>query len=272
MRGDYLAIATLGFAEIFRHLANDSPWLGGSRGLKVHNVVRSLAVELQGFPPAASTSGMPEAQAQALRNALDRAGYAEMAFYLVLSWGAVALIWCLLLRLMRSGHGRAIRAIRDDEAVAELMGVNLTRYKVLVFVLGAGLAGLAGAIYAHTRRYPTPDQFNFMQGVTIVAMVVLGGMGSFSGTVLAAAVIYLLPVLLSFAPEAWRIPVFYDPTQGGLVERSPKDLWQVFFALVLITVILVRPQGLLGRRELSPGALWRRLRRGSFRAAAGGAP
>jgi branched-chain amino acid transport system permease protein len=244
MRGDYLAIATLGLSEILRNLANNSELLGKAQGLQVHNVVRAMMLAWLGDT--------------------DRARRAELWFYLVLSWGVAAGTLLLLRNVMKSGHGRAIQAIRDDEEAAELLGVNLTRYKVLVFVLGAALAGLAGAVYANFQRYVSPGQFNFMQGVTLVIIVVLGGMGSFTGTVLATVGIYLVPVLLTFAPSEWVMPVFYDPTQndplhGHWVYRSPKELWQVIFALLLIMVILVRPKGLMGRAEWSLVEAWRRL-------------
>ncbi|MCK6473159.1 MAG: branched-chain amino acid ABC transporter permease [Planctomycetes bacterium] len=240
MRGDYLAIATLGFGEIFRNIAINSEWLGTSQGLSVPNVFRAFLQEQIGLERMAARR-------------------AEMFFYIALSW-AVALLTLLLLRnLMRSAHGRAITAIRDDETAAELLGVNLTRYKVLVFVLGAALAGLAGAVYANYQRYVSPNQFGFMQGVIFLVIVVMGGMGSFSGTILAALLIYAVPVFLTFAPDTWVIPIFYDPTQGGVVHRSLKDLWQVFFSLMLIIVVLLRPQGLMGNREFSLVKLWRRL-------------
>jgi branched-chain amino acid transport system permease protein len=257
LRGDYLAIATLGFSEIFRNVANNLECLGKARGLEVHNVVRELLLVWQGWPAARRDLPLEGADLEALRSAELTARTGEMAFYLVLSWGVALLTLLLLRNLMLSGHGRAIKAIRDDETAAELLGVNLTRYKVLAFVLGAALAGLAGAVYANFERYVTPGQFGFMQGVILVAMVVLGGMGSATGTVLATCILYILPVVLTYLPSEYTIPIFYDPTRGGLISRSPFDLWQIFFALLLILVVLLRPQGLMGRREwpflLRPG-------------------
>ncbi|GMV82981.1 MAG: branched-chain amino acid ABC transporter permease [Planctomycetota bacterium] len=241
LRGDYLAIATLGFGEILRNVAINSSFLGTSQGLSVPNVIRTTLEQTFGL------------------NRMD-ARRGEMIFYMLLSAGVAAFTLLILRNLMRSAHGRAITAIRDDETAAELLGVNLTRYKVLVFVLGAALAGLAGAVYANYQRYVSPNQFGFMQGVTILVIVVMGGMGSFTGTIVAGVVIYALPVFLSFAPDSWQVPVFFDPTQGGdgWVHRSPKDLWQVFFSILLIVVVLLRPQGIMGTREFSLAALFRR--------------
>jgi branched-chain amino acid transport system permease protein len=168
--------------------------------------------------------------------------------YLVLVGLAVAFTIYVLRNLIRSSHGRAIMAIRDDDRVAELLGVNLTRYKVLVFVTGAAFAGLAGAMFANFNTLVSPDDFSFNIGVLMVVMVVLGGMGSLLGTVLATLLLYFIPVILQIAlPADFQVPVFFDPTQGGVVYRDLKGLWQVFFSVLLIVVVLVRPQGIMGQ-------------------------
>lgn len=218
LKGDYLAIATLGFSEILRNLIQNSKTLGQSLGLSVPNVMRLHIPDRRGFYIA----------------------------YLILAW-SVALGTLLILRnLIHSAHGRAIQAIRDDERAAELVGVNLTYYKMLVFILGAGLAGLAGALFANYNAFVTPDDFNFNAGVLMVVMVVLGGMGSFSGTILATTILYFLPVLLALYLPNTKVPVFWDPTQGGVVYREVKELWQALFSLLLIIVVLLRPQGIMG--------------------------
>ena len=140
--------------------------------------------------------------------------------------------------------------MRDDERAAELLGVNLTRYKVLVFVIGAAFAGLAGATFANYNAQVTPEDFNFNAGVLMVVMVVLGGMGSFTGTIVATVLLYFAPVLLALWLPTCQVPVFYDPTQGGVVYREVKELWQVFFSLLLIIMVLSVPQGIMGGQEL----------------------
>jgi len=151
----------------------------------------------------------------------------------------------LLRNLIRSSHGRAIQAIRDDERAAELLGVNLTYYKVLVFASGAGIAGFAGALFANYNSFVTLEDFNFNAGVLMVVMVVLGGMGDLLGTFIATITLYFIPVLLALWLPSTKVPVFYDPTQGGVVYSDIKDLWQVLFSVLLIVVVLVRPQGIL---------------------------
>ena len=216
LRGDYLAIATLGFSEILRNIVQNCKPLGSSLGLSVPNLVLS------------ATGKVP-----------------KYAIYLAASWGLAALTTILLRNLIRSSHGRAIQAIRDDERAAELLGVNLTYYKVLVFTGGAGIAGLAGALFANYNSFVTLEDFNFNAGVLMVVMVVLGGMGDLLGTFIATITLYFIPVLLALWLPATRVPVFYDPTQGGIVYSEIKNLWQVLFSILLIVVVLVRPQGIL---------------------------
>ena len=217
LRGDYLAIATLGFSEILRNVIQNSETLGFSFGFK--------------FPDDAVASGLSK--------------NAKYYLFLALAWSAVALVAIVLRNLMRSPHGRAILAVRDDERAAELLGVNLTFDKVFVFVLGAGMAGLAGALFANYTAFVTVKDFDFNQGVLMVVMVVLGGMGNMLGTFIAATVLYFIPVLLALWLPELQVPVFYDPTQNGVVYCDIKSLWQVFYALLLIVAVLVRPQGMM---------------------------
>lgn len=222
LKGDYLAIATLGFSEIIRNLVQNSEKLGQSLGMVLPNVIRKSVVERRNF----------------------------YFIYIALAWFGAGLTLLVLRNIIQSSHGRAIKAVRDDERAAEVLGVNLTRYKVLVFVTGAAFAGLAGAMFANYNAFITPDHFSFNVGVLMVVMVVLGGMGSFTGTIMATLVLYFTPVILQLYLPDTRVPVFYDPTQGGVVYREVKDLWQVIFSLLLIIVVLVRPQGIMGTREI----------------------
>jgi branched-chain amino acid transport system permease protein len=198
-----LAIVTLGFGEIIRVLLTNIDAVGASRGLP----------------------GIP--------------GWTN--FFWV-SLGAIAII-VLSRNLAASTHGRALFAIRDDEVAAEALGVNASAYKVMAFVIGAAFAGLAGSLYAHYDSYLNPNSFTFIKSIEIIAMVVLGGMGSVSGAVLAAILLTLLPELL----------------------RPVKDYRMVIYSLMLIVLMITRPQGLLGSREIWPRrfSLWKRSPRGS---------
>jgi branched-chain amino acid transport system permease protein len=198
LRGDYLAIVTLGFGEIIRVVILNVDAVGGARGLP----------------------GIP--------------GWANV-FWVGVGVAAVLLV---ARHLAASTHGRALFAIRDDEVAAEALGVDTTSYKVLAFVLGAFFAGVAGGLFAHFLSYLNPSSFTFIRSIEVIAMVVLGGMGSVSGSVLAA-------IMLTVLPEALR-PV--------------KEYRMVLYSLMLIVLMITRPQGLLGTRELSWSALFRRLR------------
>ena len=134
---------------------------------------------------------------------------------------------------MESSQGRALLSVREDEIAAAALGVDTTRQKVRAFVASAAGAGVAGSLFAHTYGFLHPGSFGFAKSVEIVVMVVLGGMGSMSGAVLAAVVLTLLP-------EALR----------PLKELTHVDLRMVIYSLALVLLMLYRPQGLLGRQEL----------------------
>jgi branched-chain amino acid transport system permease protein len=198
LKGDYLAIVTLGFGEIIRVLIQNTEALGGARGLT-------------GIPPR-TTLGW--------------------------TWGIAALsIYCVS-SLVRSTYGRGFLAVRDDEIAAEAMGINSTRYKVTAFVVASFFAGLAGALYAHMICYISPEGFSFMKSVDVVVMVILGGMGSTTGVTLAA-------VGLTFLNE---------------VLRQIQEYRMVAFSLLLIVLMISRPQGLIadlarflpGKRRFGP--------------------
>jgi len=194
LKGDYLAIATLGFAEIIRIFAQNLEITGGAAGL----------------------SGIP-----------------KMTNWPML-WAFTVVTLILIIAFIKSSHGRACIAIREDEIAAESMGINTTKYKVMAFAIGAFFAGVGGALYASTFYILKPTTFGFMKSIDILMVVVLGGMGSMTGTVIAAAVLALITMLL----------------------QSFSELRMVLYAIMLIGIMLFRPQGLMGDRELSvPGSL-----------------
>ncbi|MEA2416406.1 MAG: branched-chain amino acid transport system permease protein, partial [Thermoanaerobaculia bacterium] len=201
LRGDYLAIVTLGFGEIIRVFILNIDKIGAARGFSgIQHWSNFFWV------------------------------YLAAGITIVISW-----------RLVGSSVGRAFLAVREDQIAAEAMGVDTTRYKVKAFVIGSFLAGVAGGLYAHYMMYLNPQMFMFVKSFEVVAMVVLGGLGSISGSVVAA-------IILTFLPEGLRSVKDYMP--GG---RDPR---MVIYSIMLIVLMLTRPQGLLGRREL-----WQVLRR-----------
>lgn len=187
LKGDYLAIATLGFGEIVRNILLNLKITGGPMGLR-------------GIPKVTN-------------------------IYIVL----VALIFVIfsLNRIMNSRVGKSFIAIREDELAAEAMGINTTKYKILAFTIGAFYAGLAGGLYAFLFRYINPNNFGFMKSIEILCMVVLGGMGNSYGAMLGAFIITLLPeVLRSISPAISQYRM-------------------VFYGVLLVVMMIVRPQGIL---------------------------
>jgi len=196
LRGDYLAIVTLGFGEIIRVLILNIDAIGAARGFT-------------GIPPWNN-------------------------FFWVFFFAGLTIL--ISHRLVQSSVGRAFLAIREDQIAAEAMGVDTTRYKVKAFIIGSALAGVAGALFAHyTPAYLNPNTFTFIKSFEVVAMVVLGGLGSISGSVVAA-------IILTILPEGLRMVKDYMP--GG---RDPR---MVIYSIMLIVLMLTRPQGLFGRKEL----------------------
>ncbi len=223
LRGDYLAIVTLGFNEIIRVVVQNCGPLGAQTGL----------------------GGIP----------LYTNFFWTFAF--------VAITIYVVHNLVNSTYGRGFIAVRDDEIAAEAMGINTTRYKVLAFVVAAFFAGIAGGLYAHFRQFITPEGFNFIKSVDIVVMVIIGGMGSIWGVATAAAMLTILPELLRklgqsefVANTTNHFTVNMPPEQQEFVLRRVKDFFSnrmIFFSIILIVVMIMRPQGLFGAGALKKG-------------------
>lgn len=215
LRGDYLAIVTLGFNEIIRVVVENTDAVGGAAGF----------------------SNIPQ-----------RAG---------VSWvfASAVVVVVLAIRLHESTHGRAFLSVREDEIAAESMGVHTTRYKVIAFVMSAFLAGVAGALFAHSQTYINPKSFTYLRSTEVVVMVVLGGMGSISGSVIAAIVLTLLPEGLR-GVQGILVGLFRDidleashAVVRGFVHVLSQDLRMVIYSALLILLMLSRPAGLFGKQE-----------------------
>jgi branched-chain amino acid transport system permease protein len=193
LKGDYLAIVTLGFGEIIRVVLLNMNVVGAARGMP----------------------GIP---------ALTRFGWLY-SFVII----TVFTLW----RLVTSAHGRTWLSVREDEIAAEAMGVHTTRAKVRAFVLGAFFAGLGGGLFAHYLCYLNPATFDFNRSFEFIIMVVLGGMGSLSGSIVAAG-------FLTVIREALR----------PLQEITRLDFRMVIYALLLIVLMLTRPKGVFGNKEI----------------------
>jgi branched-chain amino acid transport system permease protein len=203
LSGDYLAIVTLGFGEIIRViLINLKAISGGANGRQFTTL---LAI------------------------------YPDVSFFTVTAVLVVILI--LLQNMLRSSYGRAILAVREDEIAANATGIGVFRYKMLGFVIASFIAGIGGSLFAMVVGFVKPDVASFNKSIDYLIFVVLGGMGSMTGSVLAA---YILTYLQEFL-------------------RFLQDYRLLIYPLILIFVMLFRPQGLLGMKELSLVRLWERL-------------
>ena len=235
LRGDYLAIVTLGFGEIIRIFLNNL-----SRPVNITNGPQGII----GIDPF-HIDGFSFASYQRILG-LEFSGPTKYYYLIVV---LVAAIIALNLRLQNSRIGRAWEAIREDETAARAMGINTTNLKLLAYAMGASFGGLAGGVFAAIQEFISPESFVLVESIMIVSMVVLGGMGNVWGVVLGA-------VLLSFVPDILRFTV--QPMQQWVFGRTliePEVIRMLLFGLALVLVMLFRPAGLLPsavrKRELA---------------------
>ncbi|NLE24492.1 MAG: branched-chain amino acid ABC transporter permease [Clostridiaceae bacterium] len=190
LRGDYLAIATLGMSEIIRIIfLNMDKITNGAAGL-------------QDIPQSTN-----------------------WIWLFIFTVGTVLIIR----NFIKSSHGRACISIREDEIAAEAMGINSTKYKVIAFTIGAFFAGIAGALYASTFNFIDPKIFGFSKSIDVLVIVVLGGLGSISGSIISAILLALITTYL----------------------QSFANIQMILYSLLLIIIMIFRPQGLMGSKELS---------------------
>lgn len=187
LRGDYLAIATLGLGEIVRIFFLNLDYMGGATGIQVSKTINWT-----------------------------------WAFWLM------ALSVIVIKNFINSSHGRACISVRENEIAAEAMGINTTKYKVMAFAIGAMFAGLAGGIYANYMYFIQPGTFSFLKSFEILVMVVLGGLGSITGCILGAGIFTIGSALLADYPE----------------------MRMVIIAVLLIAIMVFRPNGIMGNKEL----------------------
>jgi branched-chain amino acid transport system permease protein len=212
MRGDYLAIVTLGFGEIVRILANSDflkPWEGGAQGI-------------QGIP-LPDIGPIKFVQMQLSLPILGQFQFTPSQEFYYLFLGGCLLVIFISMRVKSSRIGRAWMAVREDEDVAQAMGINLVATKLMAFGLGASFGGLSGAIFASKLQSVYPTSFSFLVSIYVVSLIIIGGMGSIPGVVVGALALVGLPELL----------------------REVGDYRYLFFGMALVVMMLVRPEGLI---------------------------
>jgi branched-chain amino acid transport system permease protein len=235
LRGDYLAIVTLGFGEIVRIFLNNL-----SRPVNITSGPQGIA-RIDPF----RIDGFSFASSQTIAG-IDFSGPIKYYYLLLLVMLGVIVV---NLRLQNSRIGRAWEAIREDEIAARAMGINTRNMKLLAFAMGASFGGIAGGMFSAIQAFISPESFVLVESVMVVSMVVLGGMGNIWGVILGA-------LLLSFAPEVLRWTV--EPLQRALFGRSliePEVIRMLLFGLAMVLIMLFRPAGLLPsavrKRELT---------------------
>jgi branched-chain amino acid transport system permease protein len=235
LRGDYLAIVTLGFGEIVRIFLNNL-----SQPVNITNGPQGIS---RSDPFSFGSFSFSKNE-----TIFGLAFSGPIKYYYIL---LVILLLAIVvnLRLQHSRIGRAWEAIREDETAARAMGIDTTRIKLLAFAMGASFGGIAGGMFAAIQGFISPESFVLVESIMVLSMVVLGGMGNIWGVVLGA-------VLLSFVPELLRYTV--EPLQQSLFGRTfiePEVIRMLLFGLALVLMMLYRPAGLLPsavrKRELS---------------------
>lgn len=204
LKGDYLALATFGLGVIIYSIAKN--WVSLTRG----------PMGLPGIP-----------------------GFSVFGYQLSEIWSYLLLVIVFVIitificnRIVGSPFGRVLISIREDEIAASALGKNTVKYKLLVFVIGAFFAGIGGSLYAHYITFIDPSSFTVMESITILLMVIFGGMGSIPGSIVGASVLVIFPELLRFL---------------GMPSSIAAPMRQMIFGLLLILLMIKRPQGLMGR-------------------------
>jgi branched-chain amino acid transport system permease protein len=224
LRGDYLAIVTLGFGEIIRIFLNNL-----NAPVNITNGPQGITL----IDPVAIGSFKFSGVTQVFGYSLS--GPQKYYFLLV---ALAILIIIINLRLQNSRVGRAWQAIREDEVAAKAVGINTRNLKLLAFAMGASFGGVAGGIFAAMQGFVSPESFSLMESVTILAMVVLGGMGHIPGVILGAILLSILPEVLRYGVGPVQMAVF------GKMLIDPESLRLLMFGLALVLVMRFKPAGL----------------------------
>ncbi|NUO80374.1 branched-chain amino acid ABC transporter permease [candidate division KSB1 bacterium] len=204
---DYLVIATFGFQMILFSIFNN--WVGLTRG----------PLGIPGIP-------QPNIFGFAITSHVE---------YLALSGVCALAVYFFAKRVIESPFGRVLKAIREDEIFTQALGKNVTRYKILVFVMGGALVAIAGALYAHYVTFIDPTSFTILESIFMISIVIVGGAGSLKGSVIGAAVLIVLPEMLRFL---------------GMPNAIAANMRQIIYGALLVVMMIFRPKGLVGEYEL----------------------
>ena len=229
LRGDYLAIVTLGFGEIIRIFLNNL----------------NAPINLTNGPQGLSNIDPIEIAGVSLSKPLQLLGLTipsvQLYYYLFLVLTVIVIL--ITVRLQDSRVGRAWIAIREDEIAAKAMGINTRNVKLLAFAMGASFGGVSGAMFSAFQGFVSPESFILMESIVIVAMVVLGGMGYVPGVILGAVLLYAIPEALRYVARPIQEAIF------GTELLAPEALRMLLFGLAMVLIMLYRPTGLLSAKR-----------------------
>jgi branched-chain amino acid transport system permease protein len=248
LRGDYLAIVTLGFGEVIRVLANNL-----DKPLNLTNGPQGITPIQRPTLPPALLDGLRSVMNPIVGHNISEGDFYNLFFYLA-SLMVILVVIVVVRRLDDSKIGRAWTAIREDETAAIAMGIPLVRMKLAAFAAGASFAGAMGVLFAASRTFVSPESFSFMQSIGVLTMVILGGLGSIPGVILGAAVVTILNVqalqMFSLYLSQLRqsdavIPVINFAWKNLSTQLDPAKYQRMVFGIILILMMIYRPAGLI---------------------------
>jgi branched-chain amino acid transport system permease protein len=248
VRGDYLAIVTLGFGEVIRVLANNL-----DKPINLTNGPQGITPIQRPTLPQGVVDGLNAILTPVVGVPATPDDIYNVFFYLLAGLIIIVVILTVT-RLDDSRVGRAWAAIREDELAAAAMGIPVVRYKLMAFAVGASFAGIMGVLFASSRTFVSPESFNFMQSIGVLSMVILGGLGSIPGVILGAGVVVLLNLQVLPQLALWLnglrqsggvIPIINFAWANLSPQLDPSKYQRMLFGLILILMMIYRPEGLI---------------------------
>jgi branched-chain amino acid transport system permease protein len=257
VRGDYLAIVTLGFGEVIRVMANNL-----DKPINLTNGPQGITPIQRPTLPPALLDGLRTLLNPLVGKDVSLNEFYNLFFYLITLLVILGVI-VIVVRLDNSKIGRAWTAIREDEVAAVAMGIPLVTMKLAAFAVGASFAGIMGVIFAASRTFVSPESFNFMQSIGVLSMVILGGLGSIPGVIVGAAAVVILNLQVLQGLSLWLnelrqsdgiIPIINFAWKDLSSQLDPAKYQRLLFGLILIIMMIYRPSGLIPavRRKRMP--------------------
>lgn len=246
VRGDYLAIVTLGFGEVIRVLANNL-----DKPLNLTNGPQGISPIQRPTLPAFALNLWNSAFSGLVGKTVSEGEFYNVVFY-ILSLLVVVVVIFTVIRLDDSRVGRAWIAIREDELAASAMGIPVVRYKLAAFAVAASFAGVMGVLLSASRTFVSPESFNFMQSIGVLTMVILGGLGSIPGVILGAAVVTILNLQVLQGLSLWLsslrqsdIVILGYALRDMSSQIDPAKYQRMLFGLILVLMMIYRPEGMI---------------------------